>query len=67
LTVLNNAGLTGNFSFWSMSVSIPVSVGTHTIAVHGASSGLPGQSGTIIGGDNSSMLQSSLTILLLKQ
>ena len=41
-TVLNNAGLTDNFGFWSMSVSIPISSGTHTIAVRGASSGLPG-------------------------
>ncbi|HEX5151073.1 MAG TPA: hypothetical protein VFW07_06470 [Parafilimonas sp.] len=67
LTVLNNAGLTGNFSFWSMSLSLQLSPGTHTIAVHGASSGLSGQAGTAIGGNNSSIFQPSLTALLLKQ
>ena len=67
LTALNNAGLTGNTSFWSMSLSVPLSAGTHTIAVHGASSGLSGQAGTTIGGGNSSMFQPSLTTLLLKQ
>jgi len=67
LTVLNNTGLTGNSGFWSMSLSVQLSAGTHTIAVHGASSGLPGQAGMAIGGDNSSMFQPSLTTLILKQ
>jgi len=67
ITVLNNAGLIGNSGFWSMTLSVQLSVGTHTITVQGASSGLPGQAGTTIGGNNSSMFQPSLTTLILKQ
>lgn len=67
LTALNNGGITGNFSFWSMSISATLSTGTHTIAVYGASSNLPGQSATTIGGDNTSVLQPCLTVILIKQ
>jgi hypothetical protein len=67
LTALNNGGVTGNSSFWSMSISTTLSTGTHTIAVYGASSNLSGQSATTIGGDNTSALQPSLTVILIKQ
>ena len=66
VTAANTTGLTaGKISNWSLSSGTLLSAGTHTISVAVIGADGAGASATV-GGDNTSVLQGELNVLLLK-
>jgi hypothetical protein len=63
--VVNNGGIVGVFGYWSMSQSIALTAGTHTIAVQAAGTGIG--SNATVSGDTTSVIQGELTVLILKK
>jgi hypothetical protein len=62
----NTSGITNQIENWSLSQTITLSPGLHTIAV-GAGNANVGGSGVIVSGNNTSTFQGRLSIILLKQ
>ncbi|CAN5216098.1 hypothetical protein BH09BAC1_BH09BAC1_20520 [soil metagenome] len=61
----NTTGINGMFTNWSMSASIVLTPGSHTIGVYayGTTQGV----NATVSGDNTSILQSALTVGIIKQ
>lgn len=61
----NTGGVTsGMMAYWNLSAAIPLSAGSHTIAVNALGAGT-GVNATV-SGNNSSVLQATLTVMILK-
>jgi hypothetical protein len=65
--VLNNTGVTQVIGYWSMSQSIALSSGSHTISVAAGGANIFNGANATVSGNNTSVLQGELTVLILKQ
>ena len=63
--VTNNGGVVNVVANWSMSLSLPLTAGSHTILVACQGDGVG--SNAVVSGDSSSLLQGQLTVLILRK
>ena len=65
VSALNNNGLGSNIANWSMSFSIPLAAGSHTITMVAAGDGIG--SNATVGGNNTSVLEPEMTVTVIAQ
>lgn len=68
ITAANNTGLISQMRYGSFDVSFPsLSAGTHTIAFYAGGAGATGSANATVAGNSSSVLQSTLTVTMIKK
>jgi hypothetical protein len=63
---LNSTGLIGTIQYWNFSTIAPLAPGPHTITVQARGNGTGNGSNATVGGNNTSVLQGSLTVVIIK-
>ena len=64
VSTANTTGLTGIVARWAMSISVPLSAGSHTFAVQAGFAA--GTTAATVSGDSSSLQQGKLIVILFK-